>query len=356
MSAARDSNGSSEEAQHDDSDDAYVARYASDETSSDDSQGADEAEEGIAAEEDEGVQTGNPSRPRRYKTSVKKRARSHIKRLRESMTRFLSRFSKDNWAAQSSATTASADGPVEAQEQPSCAEAALTEAAPSVEQNQGFVAVANPEVAEPTAAPPQSIAAGVPQRLTGRQRKKALVEPHAFLAISMPDGQLVFYSSQGIKDDELARHQRDMFVGALSLMAKEERIRGSNDRRAELAARKLVNNSMELAGNRHLPLSKQWRQCARQAFTTHIQPTNGGLKMCPDEQHQWKQCVVGPGSETCTAGGLCKQARDAHGWPNDLPCINPARVNADTDWHEKLLLWQQSLGRNVTFPEKGTQR
>ena len=42
------------------------------------------------------------------------------------------------------------------------------------------------------------------------------MKPHAFLAISMPDGELVYYTSQSIKDDELARHQRELFVGAVS--------------------------------------------------------------------------------------------------------------------------------------------
>ena len=78
--------------------------------------------------------------------------------------------------------------------------------------------------------------------------------------------------------------------------------------------------------------------------------------MCPDEQHGWKQCIVGPASATCTAGGRCKEAREAHDWPHDLACINPLRTSPDTEWNKKFLLWQQSLGHAVTLPEEGAQR
>lgn len=340
MSAAMDSNGMDED---DDSGEEYVMRYASDETSSDDSQAAHEAEARLEEEEDAEVQTEDSSQPRKYKTTVKKRANSHVRRLKHSMTRFLTRFSRDNWAAQSSTADASAEVTAEGQEQ---LQAAPAEAVPS-EQDQD--PAAQSESTEPTAA-----AAVGAQRLTARLRKKAFVETQAFLAISMPDGRLVFYSSDGIRDNELAKHQRNLFVGSVALMAKEERIRGSNDRRAEVAARKLVKDSMELAATKHLPLSKQWRQSARQAFTAHIQPVNAGLRMCG--QQDWKQCVVGHDSAECAAGGLCKEARAAHGWPDDLPCLNPARVDADTDWYRKFVLWQQSLGHPVTLPEEGAQR
>lgn len=68
------------------------------------------------------------------------------------------------------------------------------------------------------------------------------MEPHTFLAISMPDEDLKHYTSQSIKDNKLALHQRDALVGAMSLRAKQQRIRGSNDRRAKMAARKLVSD------------------------------------------------------------------------------------------------------------------
>lgn len=116
------------------------------------------------------------------------------------------------------------------------------------------------------------------QRLASRVRKKALVEPHAFLAISTPDGDLKYYTSQSIKDNELARHQRDAFIGAVSLIAKEERIRGRIDRRAEMAARKLVNNRMELAASKHVTPSKQWRQYARQASQRISSPQMQGYR------------------------------------------------------------------------------
>ena len=78
--AARDSGGSraSEEALDDESDDSLRPRYASDELSSDDRQAAAEAEDTVAhveAKEDEVVQTGDPSQPRIYKTSVAKRCK-----------------------------------------------------------------------------------------------------------------------------------------------------------------------------------------------------------------------------------------------------------------------------------------
>lgn len=349
MSAARDN--SSHETEDDEVSDPV--RYASDETSSEDSRTAAGAQAGIEADEDKIVQTGDSARPCIYKTSVRKRAKSHIRRITDSMTLFLSRFSKDSWAAQSSAAHASAEGTVEAQGQPAAAQPAPAE---SDEQDQASAAAVDPEGTVPTAAPAQDALEVVAQRPMRRLRKRALVEPHAFLAISMPDGELVYYTSQGIRDNETARHQRDIFVGAVSLIAKEERIRGSNDRRAEMAARKLVNNRMELAAGKHVPLSKQWRQCARQAFTAHIQPKNAGLQMCPDEQHGWKQCIVGPESTACTAGGRCRDAREAHDWPHPLACINPLRTSPDTEWNKTFLLWQQSLGHAVTLPEEGAQR
>jgi len=348
MSAARDN--SSREAEDDEV--SNPIRYASDETSSEDSHTAAGAHARIEAEEDEIVQTGDPTQPYIYKTSVWKRAKSHIRRIRDSMTRFLTRFSKDSWAAQSLAAHASAEGTVEAHGQPAAAQPASAE----LDEQEGASAAATDPGIEPSAAPAESALAVGAQRLASRVRKKALVEPHAFLAIGTPDGDLKYYTSQSIKDNELARHQRDAFVGAVSLIAKEERIRGSNDRRAEMAARKLVSNRMELAASKHVPPSKQWRQYARQAFTTHIQPTNAGLQMCPDEQHEWKQCIVGPDSTTCTAGGHCSHAREAHAWPHDLACINPLRVTPDTEWNKNFLLWQRSLGHAVTLPEEGAQR
>ena len=331
MSAARDSGGSraSEEALDDESDDSLRPRYASDKSSSDDTQAAAEAEDPTAqieAEEDEVVQTGDPSQRRIYKTSVAKRANSHIKRIKDSMDRFLSRFSKENWAAQYLAADASAEGTVEAQRQPAAAQAAPAEAGPSNEQDQVSAAATHPERAEPTAAPAEAAPAVAAQRLTLRLRRKALVEPLAVLAICMPNGQLVYYSSQGIKDSELARHTRDMFVGSLGLVAKEQRIRGSTDRRAELAARKLVSDSMELAADKHLPLSKQWRRYARQAFTAHIQPTNAGLEMCPDGQHE---CPLLPGTHHMAHAGL-------HIMHDNQSSLNTARVSLGHPQHSEL--------------------
>ena len=191
---------------------------------------------------------------------MRKRANSYIGRLKDSANRFLARFSKASWAAQSAAAHASsAEGTAGAQGQ-----RAAVQPAPAEWDEQDEVpaaAAADPEGTEPSAATAEGAPAVGAQGRTSRVRKRPLVEPHAFLAISMPDGELKYYTSQGIKDNELALHQRDAFIGAISPIAKEERIRGSNDRRAEMAARKLVSDRRELAASRREASSKQWRRC-----------------------------------------------------------------------------------------------
>ena len=59
---------------------------------------------------------------------------------------------------------------------------------------------------------------------------------------------------------------------------------------------------------------------------------------------------MGHGSTTCTAGGKCKDACEAHDWPSYLQCINPMRVNPDTAWNKKFLFWQQGLDHALTVP------
>ena len=93
------------------------------------------------------------------------------------MTRFLTRFSKDSWAAQSLAAHASAEGTVEAQGQPAAAQPAAAEL---VEEEEASAAATDPDGTEPSAAPAEGAPTVGAQRLTSRVRKKALVEPHAF--------------------------------------------------------------------------------------------------------------------------------------------------------------------------------
>lgn len=319
-------------------------QYATDETPSEDSQSAAEAHADAQAEEEEMMETGNAAQPRHmFKTSISKRANAALGCICASLNRLLETYTKARWAAQTLAAHARPEQTVEAQGQPAAPQPALDDS------NEGE---------HPSAAPAETAPAAGVQQGASKARKKVLVEPHAFLLISMPDGNLKFFTSQSIKDNELARRQRDAFIGAVHLIVTEEQIRGSIDRRAELAGRKVASDRGELAAGRHEAPSKQWRKFAREAFTAHIHPTNraAGLHMCPDGQHHWRLCIVRPGSAICTAGGLCSLAREAHDWPDDLQCIDPARVTPDVAWNKSFLLWQQSLGHDVTLPAEDAQR
>ena len=291
-----------------------------------------------------------------YATSISKRCGGFMNKCIKRGRLFVEKYSKRKWAEQTAAharrrarhSAESQSNEDEATEGEGATGSAGTSSgrAATAAADAGSAGVTNSAERAAEGAPAATTTAA---EKSPRRTKPPLVEAQCLMAFVRPDGRVDCIASEGIRKHSLTGDMRQYLQASLELMVREQQLRASMDQRVLRRAKQLSSSkSTHALEGKHVAPSTKLRAVAREAYQQHVALVLGDLDVCTPAN--WRQCIVKEGRGVCEAGGKCKEARAVLGWPDDLACVDPNRVDPDGSWKKRFLQFLKDKGHDVEIP------
>jgi hypothetical protein len=328
------------------------------ESDDDESKGLDGSVADQTEDDEEMSGSGAAAPPAAFATSISKRCGGFMDKCIKRGRLFVEKYSKLKWAEQTAAHAKRRA--VQSAESENSEDEDTEGAAGSVGMGPG-----SGKAATTTAAPAadgsgvtnsaECLAEGVPAATTTAaenrpwRTKLPLVEAQCLMAFVRPDGRVDCIASEGIRKHSLTGDMRQYLQASLELMVREQQLRASVGQRVMRRAKQLASSkSTHALEDKQVAPSTKLRAAAREAYQQHVAPTLLDLDVCAPAN--WRQCIVKDGRGVCKAGGKCKEARAVLGWPDDLACVDPNRVDPDGEWKKPFLQFLIDKGHDVEIP------
>ena len=254
-----------------------------------------------------------------------------VKRLMARGKKLVSKYSKEQWEADQKARkeqqsrAAVADQPEAAGQQSD--PGTQQEEQPTQGQSADGTGVTRAPAAHTAASSAGRAKSGPAPQAPKRGAANILNEVHAVMIFILPNGKMKTAYSEQRGESRLVMQQLDLLEAAMDCNVREERITASNHAKAEARLRQKPRSTKSRV--KLLPLSRVALHAARQAFTQHVRPMLGGVKVdfcCrakKSSRNNGGAAFVAGGSTACAAGGACAEAPACAGVAGRLAVCGP---------------------------------